>query len=200
MKKDLKSIANYKYLESLIDIKNKRTVQFAYLTFTIIALIFFGIFAINPTLSTIAKLQKELSDNQFVDEQLQRKISNLSTLQSSYANIQNDLSVIDSAIPTNPQAPILIAQIQSIASSSNIAILSAQVLPVELGKQNSSQKYGSFSFTILGQGSQDNISQFISALSTMQRIISLDQITVTKKDDGTGNFQVSIRGSGIFKP
>ena len=200
MKNNLKNIANYKYFETLIDVKSKRTIQFTYLTLTIVALIFFGIFAINPTLSTIAKLQKELSDNQFVDQQLQTKINNLSTLQTSYANLQPDISVIDEAVPKTPQAPILIAQIQSVANETNISILNAQVLPVQLSQATGTQTNGSFSFTVLGQGSEDNIYKFISNLANMQRIISLDQITVTRQDDGTGNFQASIRGSGLFKP
>ena len=59
MKKNFKNL-NLAYIENVIDLKNKRAVQFTYLVLTIIALTFFGLFAINPTLSTIAKLQKEI--------------------------------------------------------------------------------------------------------------------------------------------
>lgn len=200
MKKNLKNLANYKYFENLIDAKNQRTIQFIYLVFTIIALIFFGIFAINPTLSTIAKLQKELSDNQFVDEQLQRKINNLSKLQTSYANLGPDIEMIDNSVPKTPQAPNLIAQIQSVAIAANVNVLSVQVQPVQLIEPGNSKKNGSFSFSIFVLGTQSNIYSMISSLLAMQRVISIDEITITKKNEESSSFQASIRGSGIFKP
>ena len=66
----LKKIKNNKYFELLPDLKKEKTKKYSSIIFSLISLSFFGIFAINPTLSTIAKLRKELSDTKFVDEQL----------------------------------------------------------------------------------------------------------------------------------
>ena len=195
MKKNLKNL-NLAYFENVIDLKNKRTIQFTYLVLTIIALTFFGLFAINPTLTTIAKLERELDDNQFVDDQLQRKIQNLSSLQTSYAGISNDLPTIESSIPKNPQAPILIAQVQSVAKTNNVTLLSTQVFPVELNQYAKTDKSQSaFSFIILGEGTKSSISDFVDRMSKMQRVISLDQITLTKRADSSDLLQISLRGS-----
>ena len=199
MKKNLKNL-NLAYFENVIDLKNKRTIQFTYLVLTVIALTFFGLFAINPTLTTIAKLERELDDNQFVDDQLQRKIQNLSSLQTSYAGISNDLPMIESSIPKNPQAPILIAQVQSVAKTNNVTLLSTQVFPVELNENAKTDKNQSaFSFIILGEGSNSSISDFVDRMSKMQRVISLDQITLTKRADSSDLLQISLRGSAYFK-
>ena len=199
MKKNIKSL-NLQYFENVIDLKNKRTVQFTYLVLTIMALTFFGVFAINPTLSTIAKLHKELADNQFVDDQLGRKIQNLSSLQQSYATTQDDLPIIESSVPKNPQAPILLAQAQSVAKESNITLISTQVFPVELNQNSKINKnYSTFSFILLGQGTISDISDFVDRLSKIQRVISLDQINLTKKADSSDMLQISIRGSAYFK-
>ena len=199
MKKNLKNL-NLAYFENVIDLKNKRTIQFTYLVLTIIALTFFGLFAINPTLTTIAKLERELDDNQFVDDQLQRKIQNLSSLQTSYAGISNDLPMIESSIPKNPQAPILIAQVQSVAKTNNVTLLSTQVFPVELNQYAKTDKSQSaFSFIILGEGTKSSISDFVDRMSKMQRVISLDQITLTKRADSSDLLQISLRGSAYFK-
>ena len=201
MKTNLKKFNSYKYLGNIIDVKSKRTIEITYLSLTIVALIFFGLFAINPTLSTIANLQKQLSDDQFVDQQLEIKINNLTSLQQSYGNLQPDLPTIYNAIPQSAQAPVLIAQIQSVAKDSNMNILSAQIFPVELDdKLATGTKYGSFTFVILAQGSDANVTSFIDSLAKMQRIISLDQITITQKANDASVFQASIRGSGIYKP
>lgn len=197
MKKNFKNL-NLAYIENVIDLKNKRAVQFTYLVLTILALTFFGLFAINPTLSTIAKLQKELEDNKFVDEQLERKIQNLSVLQRSYAEIQNDLPIIEDSVPKNPQAPILIAQIQSVAQSTGINLLNSQVFPVELN-QSSKKNYSTFSFIVLGEGTKTDISDYVERISKIQRIVSLDQINLIKKADTSSLLQISIRGSAFFK-
>jgi Tfp pilus assembly protein PilO len=200
MKKNFKNI-NYKYLENLVDLKSKRTAQISFISFTILALIFLGLFAINPTLSTIANLRKQLSDDQFVDQQLQIKINNLSALQQSFADLSNDLPIINNAVPQSPQAPTLLAQIQAVAKQSNINLLSSQVFPVELDNTGSpNTKYGSFTFVVLGQGSKDDAVAFVESLSKMQRIVSFDQITITKKADDSTVSQISIRGSGFYKP
>lgn len=200
LKKSFKSIGNYKYLESVLDLKNKRTVELTYLSLTIVALIFFGVFAINPTLSTIAKLQKELSDNQFVENQLQKKITSLSSLQTAYNALQSDLPIINSSIPKNPQAPLLLGQVQSVAKSSGVSIISDQIFPIELeNKTAPTKKQGSFIFSILMEGSEDKLGLFINGISNMRRVISIDQITYTKKADDSETFQLSIKGTAFFQ-
>jgi hypothetical protein len=56
-----------KYFEKLPDFKEKKIQAFITIALTLIALSFFAIFAINPTLSTIANLQKQ-SEDTFVEQ------------------------------------------------------------------------------------------------------------------------------------
>src|SRR4051794_1976618 len=81
------------YLKLLPSIHDERTQLITMLIFTFVALSFFGLFAINPTLSTIVELKKELSDSQFVDQQLTNKINNLESLQQRYNLLGPDLPV-----------------------------------------------------------------------------------------------------------
>ena len=67
-------IKKEKYLGFLPDLKKEKTQKYSSIIFSLVSLSFFGIFAINPTLSTIAKLKKELSDTKFVEEQLRKNI------------------------------------------------------------------------------------------------------------------------------
>ena len=79
-----KNIKNNKYYKLLPDFKEEKTRRLSSIVFSLLALSIFGLFAINPTLSTIARLKKELSDAKFVDQQLTEKIANLSSLQEVY--------------------------------------------------------------------------------------------------------------------
>src|ERR1700733_7592698 len=98
------SAARYReYLKLLPNMQQESTHNFVMLALTFGALSFFGIFAINPTLSTISDLQKQLADDASVDSQLQTKIDNLSALEQQYDQMGSNLTNIYSAVPQNPQ-------------------------------------------------------------------------------------------------
>lgn len=66
--KDLLKNTKIKYLQLLPNLKGEKTQKFTTLILTFFALSFFGLLAINPTISTISELNKELEDNKFVDQ------------------------------------------------------------------------------------------------------------------------------------
>lgn len=193
-----KNIAKNKYFQLLPDFGQERLAKFTTLVLTLIALSFFGIFAINPTLSTIAKLGKELEDNKFVDQKLTQKINNLNSLQKKYQNLQTDLPVILSSVPKGPEVPLLAAQIQAVAKNSNTSIDNLQTFQVEI-PTGPSQKYFSYSFALSASGGYNDLNNFLLNLSNMQRIVSLDILSLTKKS-GVNSLQLTLRGRAYFLP
>jgi len=189
-----------KYLQLLPDFKNERTQKFTTIILTLMALSFFGLFAINPTFSTITELKKELSDNKFVDQQLKQKIANLNSLQQKYSSIQKDIPVILDAIPTKPDIPLLLGQIQSVAIANNIDIKNLQNFQINLfNNQNTDSQEYSYYFSLSGEGSPENISSFMTSLITMQRIISIETFSVGKNEDQSGPSQFTLKGVAYYK-
>lgn len=202
MQNDSKNIIKNKYLPTLPYLTPERSKKFFGIVLTLCALSFFGFFAIKPTVSTILKLKKELSDNQFVFDQMETKIKNLTTLRRQYFNLQNDLPIITSAITTQPDAQVLFAQIQSIAQTSNIAIKKLQNFEIEVLKNDKgmNKDYYSYSFSIAGSGSFENISKFIQILTTMERIINVDVFSVNNiTDQKSESLGFDIQGTAFFK-
>lgn len=198
--KIFKNLKQSKYLELLPNLKEEKTQKFTSIVLTLIALSFFGIFAISPTISTIARLQKEVSDSNFTEEQLKQKITNLSTLGQEYQRIQQDIPYVLFAIPQDPQISTLVAQIQALSQQSNIQLNGLQTLQVEVATQNKTQKkYSAFSFSVAAEGQYENIISFIESLKNMQRITSLDTIALNKKTDQNKTIQLSIKGTAYFK-
>ena len=194
-----KNIKNNKYIALLPDLKKEKTQKYSSIVFSLLALSFFGLFAINPTLSTIAKLNKELSDNKFVDSQLQEKIANLSTLQEKYNVVQKDIPIVLAAVPKNPQVPLLMAQEQAVAEKTGIEITRLQIFEVEVtGLPQNQKKYSSFSFSVSAEGTYDNINKFIGVLSDMERVISLDTISLSKGAK-LNTLQSDVKGTAYFK-
>lgn len=189
-----------KYLVLLPNFGNKNTKKFTTIILTLIAVSLFGLFAINPTLSTIAKLQKELEDNQFIDNSLRQKISNLSVLQQKYSALQNDLPIILNTIPQDSQIPLIMGEIQSLVKQSNIQLESLQNFQVELVKNNNiNNKYYSFEFSVSGFGSYDEISKFINSLANMQRLIDIKALSVNRQTDTNASLRFTLRGIAFYK-
>lgn len=191
-----------KYLAFMPDLKQERTKKFTTIVLTLVASIILGLLAINPTVSTIANLRKQIDDGMFVNQKLQQKINNLSTLQQKYANVQNDLSVITAAIPTSAQVPTLVADIQTVAKDADLKLDSFQTLEVNLSKATITDKnYSSFNFGLSAGGSYQQITNFLDNLTNFQRIITITNISISKPNNinSGGILQLSIQGTAFFK-
>ena len=199
-KKNIRDITKVRYLEMLPNFKNEQTQRFTSIILTLITISLFGMFAINPTLSTIVKLRKELVDNEFVEHSLEEKIRNLGILQQEYVAIQEDIQYALDSIPKTPEVPLLMAQIQSVARNTNIHISNLQNLAVELFQKNSGEKkYYSYSFSLSGTGTFEDISTFFSKVVNMRRIISIDTFSIDKTADKTGALRFSLQGTAYYK-
>lgn len=191
-----------KYFPTLPYLTPEGSQKFFGIVLTLCALAFFGFFAIKPTVSTILKLQKELSDNQFVLSQLETKIKNLTELRKQYFNLQSDLPTITSAITIQPDVPVLFAQIQSVAQTSNVTVKKLQNFEVEIlgGDKSASKNYYSYSFAIAGSGSFENISKFVQILTDMERVVNIDVFSINNiTDQKSESLGFDIQGTAFFK-
>ena len=190
-----------KYMVLIPSYKAEKTQKFTTIFLTLIASIILGIFAINPTLSTIGNLQKQIEDDKFVESKLEEKINNLSILQEKYIPIQQDLPIIYSAVPKTTEMSLLIGQLQSIAKSSNLKIDTIQTF--ETDNINSPALYGdysSFDFEISAQGNYQDIQTFISNLVNFQRVITLGNISLSKsRDINNAMLILNIKGTAYLK-
>lgn len=184
-------IANYFYL-----LRNEKNRKYFIIGLTVSTSLFFLLLAINPTLSTIASLQKQLNDLKFTEQSLQTKIHNLDNLQARYQVLEPDLDVVANAIPSEPDSVELTGQIQQAAVSSNVTILSITLSEINFANSqiNSTQN---FPLTIVAQGSYVNVSRFLDKLFTMQRVLTFDQISIDK-DNQTGDLTSSIKATAYF--
>ncbi len=194
--KGIKKEQYEKYLELIPDIKREKTQKYITIVLTLITSIILGIFVINPTLSTIANLQKQIGDNTFVQQKLQQKITNLFVLQQKYSLLQPDLPIVYDAIPTATQIPLFTAEIQSIADSTSLTLTSFQTSEVKLS-QSPTQKQSSFDFTITAGGGYENMLSFLNKVTNFQRAIAIKEIILSTEN---GNLKLSLKGTVFFKP
>lgn len=202
----VKYFPSNKYLNIIPGIKDEKTQAYVTLIATLIALSFFGFFAINPTLGTIVQLKKQLSDSEFINEKLDEKIENLSTLQQKYNLLENDLPVVYSSVPQNPKATLLAGQLQSIVKSSNLTLRKLQIFEIELSNPKTQAKpsqgniinYSRFEFSFDAQGSYIDITNCLDTLSQFDRIVIIETTVLNKQTEKNESVSVSVKGNAIF--
>ncbi len=193
------SSAKYReYLKLLPNMQQETVRSFVTLALTFGALIFFGIFAINPTLSTIVDLKKQIEDNKAVDQQLTTKINNLSSLQQQYNQLGTDLTTIYDAVPKSAEAPLLSAQIAALAKKNALTITTYRVAQVQIATKQVSNKTQSFIFTLQAQGNYNNMLTFASELANLNRIITVESMEISR-DSRTNDLAITLRGRQYFK-
>lgn len=181
-------------------LKQERTRSFLMVIFTFPTLILFGIFAINPTISTIIHLQRQLADNILVDKKLLEKINNLSVLQRKYDALQPDLALALAAIPESHKMPQFMGQVQALTTKNNVQLVNMHTDPLKIPTTTSIQE-ASFSFSLVVQGNYQNIQNFIASFMTFDRIVTIKDILIsTSQNSQPPVTQANIIGKVYFKP
>lgn len=199
--KNLKKEEYAKYLDLVPDFKQEKSKKFITIVLTLTASIILGLFVVSPTISTIANLRKQIEDNKIVEEKLQQKINNLSVLSQKYSDLEADIPIVLEAIPQTSQIPLLVAQIQAVASESNVKLNNFQTFRVDVSqKAIKGKKFSSFDFTLTAQGDYQDMLSFMDNLVSFQRITTVTNISVSKATSfNNSSLQLNIRGTAYFK-
>lgn len=180
--------------------KKENTRLLTTLILTFFALGFFGIFAINPTITTIIELQKTLEDSEFTHQQLTTKISNLSSLQQQYTGMQQDLSVIEDAIPKEAHPTELTGQIHTLTKEYNLSIRNLRVAEVTLtGGKTADNKGLSYVFNLEAYGTYEDMMEFAVNVTKFNRIVTVEAISIGR-DPRSEDLVMNMRGRQYFKP
>lgn len=173
------------------DQDKKKIAGSLYIIFSLITLSIFGLFAINPSLSTVSNLQKQYNDDKLVLDALKTKILALSSLNQQYVALNPELFYVDSAIPTSAKVALLTRQVETLASSYNLNIKNLDFSTIELFPlSNVNSSIYSFTFNLQVEGEDGAISNFVSDFIDFSRLISVDRMSISKSADGSSTANV----------
>lgn len=147
--------------------------------FSIIAVLFFAIFAIRPTLQTMSELIKEIEDKRSLDAQLGQKIASLSTAQSQYQLFSPQFYLLDEALPKTAMINQSLQIIEKIASDNELVIqsIATSSVPDELKEIEASiATRKTLTFNVSISGDYLNIRQFIEDVMASRRMMIVDQV------------------------
>ena len=140
---------------------------------TVFTVVGFTIFAILPTFKTIASLKREIEDAKTVEAKLQQKIHSLTQAEDLYAQAAANVSVLNQALPAEPEFERLAWQLQWLAGQDGVTIINGSFsefqtdfIPVSLGIR----------------GSYLAIKAFVADLNRLDRLIAVEEITISSKN------------------
>lgn len=194
-------IPNYRqYYNKLEPLVQRQDIQtYSGLILFLLTTSFFVVFAIKPTLNTITSLNKEIEDAKLTDKKLQDKINALSLAQSEYNKVSNDLPLIYSVLPNNPQVTKYVQLIEASARASGVKISSFQVSPIDLyvkpgtdkadtgaaGKTTSGLEEHTFNLFVTGD--YKSLTNFEQYLRKIQRLTLIKTLAVNKAGNQSGD-------------
>ena len=181
--------------------KNKNFQNYAYIVFSLIAIIVFAIFAIRPTIKDIAELQKSISDKTTLLHNLQAKYKNLDTAWNNYNAIPDDTKLkLYTLLPDSSNVSCYINYVNDITGQSRANIVGLQFQPFDLKgvshcnpstsdleafKQSTSTQttLSELSYAINTQGSYTDLSSMLNPFNNSYRLTSLEDVVFSKQVD-----------------
>lgn len=172
----------------LVDFYRKPIAQVSMELFLSIgAVLFFTIFAIQPTLVTMSDLIAELEEKRNLDQQLSQKVAALSTAQTMYLQVESRIPVLYEAIPTSPQIKEALLILEKVASDRALVIenLTIREVPqeIEADVARPSTVRTSIPVTLSINGTYPNISGYIEDIMSLRRTFIVESITFSRTDE-----------------
>lgn len=196
----VQEIRTRKYLATihlLPDLRQKKAKEYLQVILTFTALIVAAIFAINPTLTTISDLQRQLSDAKDVDQQLQTKISHLSQLNVQYNILQPTLPLIYAAIPQTAEAHQLLAEMQGVLGLHHLTLNTISAIPTQAADATSATVH-ELTVQITADGNYQDLRDFLNDVITIQRILVPQSIIISKTEANKTTLQLSLSGNAYY--
>jgi len=152
--------------------KKKSTRAYTGLTLTLFTISFFLFFAVKPTVTTITRLLKTITDQKTVSSSLQQKIASLARAQDEYNLISTNLPLLVEAIPEEAQADRLAQYLETTAYLAGVDLTGMNFESIPLwGETVAGER--ELNFKIQATGDYANLKDFLGRCLGLRRIIQV---------------------------
>jgi len=208
-----KSSSRYKsFLVNNLNIYRKRSDVKAYLELLLSlgAIIIFSVFALRPTLITIAKLSKEIQAREETTVIMNEKITNLRKAEALYNKEEANINLLNNSLPDSPLPDVFIRQLEGLTDknetipksvSIGVPIILLQPNSVPTDTKSSIQGIGEYNFTLTSISSYKKLTELLFDLQNIRRPVKINSINIQPAQvNGEYLRQISVSGSVPFVP
>jgi len=183
--------------------KSKETVS---ATAAIFLTAFLVAFAIKPTIITIAGLLGEIKAREKANQKLQQKIDQIITAQIAYTQVYNQLTLIDQALPENPQFAPLARQIEAERILTNLELTELNYSSIILtGKTKQKTEKESnlkeINFSTIMQGRYPDFKNFLKENFSHRRIIYINNFDIQQaqgQQEEINSLIITLKGNAFY--
>jgi len=169
-----------------------------------------GIFAIKPTLTTIARLTREIEDKGQVNKQLEVKTRALHQARANWDQVSSQIPLVETALPRKPEFVRLEREIEFLALRHQVLLASGGFSEFLVAGENPAEKpvakgeapalAETIRFTLTLSGTYDSIKNFLNELEILDRVITLDSVNFSKETKIKGaELQATLVGKAFYK-
>ena len=193
------------FLNVLEHYKARRDLK-AYLEIllTLATISVFAIFALRPTLLTIAELIGEIETKRETVATMDEKIKNLTQAQTLYDVERQRIQLLETAMPRNPTPQTLIRQIEATSAKHGATTLSLSIGETALLGQEKPRKgeelealpngAGELSLTLSATADYLPLFNYLSDLESLRRPVKIDSLRFSSADTETGKVLILLVG------
>lgn len=186
----------FTYIQPII--KTPFIQTYGSLILTIFSTIIFTVFAIKPTIQTVTILQKQVSDQKQILDELNQKSKNLSSGRKNYLNLDPSIkNKIQTAVPTTPAVGELTRSLEQIAKVSEASLAAVQFQNFTIDKNLAKKSLAEIPFTYNVEGTYSTLLKVIAGLKSMDRLISIEQLNFNKVA-GNQTIVLSVSGKAYY--
>jgi len=163
------------------------------LVLSLLAVIFFALFALRPTLNTMAELLKEIEDKREIEAGLTRKIAALGTAQSEYLTYSDRFSILEESIHTNISLESALIYMEYLVARENLSLAGSQIrdFPLVLTDPEDAavtRKVGNkeirpYAFQVSFSGEYADVIRFFQAIETVKPLFSVQEFTFAVEEN-----------------
>lgn len=183
-------ISSSKYSQDLRRYYRMPAVQTSLtLVLSLFVVSFFLVFALRPTIISIATLKKNIAESQKTLKTLDTKVASLQKASKELDQIKPFLPTLNKEIPNDgAQYSPLVVAVEGLAVQTGVQLESESVGPTLLFSRllspfvpNKSQNIIMLPFTVRVIGRYPNVYDFLSKLVALERIIMVDTVTISRE-------------------
>lgn len=178
------------FINTISQYQKKKDIKvYTELILSLTTIVVFSVFALRPTLLTIAKLIKEVESKEETLNTLSNKLNNLNVARSTYEKEQDNIKLLDISVPKHPNVDSHIRQVEGLVENKPIQVNSFSVGGVTIlnsddnlqNKQPSeSKKINTMTFSLNVTSNYETITNLILSLENLRRPVTIESFSIER--------------------
>jgi type IV pilus assembly protein PilO len=164
--------------------RNDRNILILGILGIVIVVIGFYFLLLSPLLQRLNEQAKAREDKQAQLEQVQQEVNELEEVRRNSPEIQRQLLELSKRVPTQPQIPTLVVQVQEIADTSGVTQLVVE--PGDAAAPAGGGDYRIVPVTMQFNGNYDQMQDFLLRIRNLARLVTVTDVSYCRADQSGG--------------